>query len=51
MKLLKKLFPTLLATLMIAAASLGVDSAPMEGFDPERIREAFGVTHLWVFGK
>lgn len=31
------------ATLMIAAESLGVASAPMEGFDPERVRAEFGV--------
>jgi nitroreductase len=31
------------ATLMIAAESLGLNSAPMEGFDPSRIKEAFGV--------
>jgi nitroreductase len=31
------------ATLLIAAESLGVASAPMEGFDPEKVREAFGV--------
>lgn len=31
------------ATLMIAAESLGVDSAPMEGFEPAKVREAFGV--------
>lgn len=31
------------ATLMIAAESLGVASAPMEGFEPERIRQEFGV--------
>jgi nitroreductase len=31
------------ATLMIAAEGLGVASAPMEGFDPARIKEAFGV--------
>src|SRR5262249_54695383 len=31
------------ATLMIAAESLGVASAPMEGFDPARVKEAFGV--------
>lgn len=31
------------ATLMIAAESLGVASAPMEGFDPARIKDEFGV--------
>lgn len=31
------------ATLMIAAESLGVASAPMEGFDPRRVKDAFGV--------
>lgn len=31
------------ATLMIAAESLGVASAPMEGFETEKIRQAFGV--------
>ena len=31
------------STLMIAAESLGVASAPMEGFDPTRVKEAFGV--------
>ena len=31
------------ATLMIAAESLGVSSAPMEGFEPEKIRQEFGV--------
>ncbi len=31
------------ATLMIAAESLGVQSAPMEGFDPFQVRGAFGV--------
>lgn len=31
------------ATLMIAAESLGVASAPMEGFDAAKVREAFGV--------
>lgn len=31
------------ATLMIAAESLGVASAPMEGFDEPKLREAFGV--------
>lgn len=31
------------ATLMIAAESLGVASAPMEGFDPAKVKEAFGV--------
>ena len=30
-------------TLMIAAESLGVNSAPMEGFDAEEVRSAFGV--------
>lgn len=29
--------------LLLAAQSLGVASAPMEGFDPEKIRAAFGV--------
>jgi nitroreductase len=31
------------ATLMIAAESLGVASAPMEGFDAAKLKEAFGV--------
>ncbi len=31
------------ATLMIAAESFGVASAPMEGFDPTKVKEAFGV--------
>ena len=31
------------ATLLIAAESLGVASAPLEGFDPEKVRAAFGV--------
>jgi nitroreductase len=31
------------ATLMIAAESLGLNSAPMESFDPARVKEAFGV--------
>lgn len=31
------------ATLMIAAESLGIASAPMEGFDPAKVRAAFGV--------
>jgi len=31
------------ATLMIAAESLGVSSAPMEGFEPTKIRQEFGV--------
>jgi nitroreductase len=31
------------ATLMIAAESLGVASAPMEGFEPAKVREAFGI--------
>jgi nitroreductase len=31
------------ATLMIAAESLGLASAPMEGFDPGQVKEAFGV--------
>jgi nitroreductase len=31
------------ATLMIAAESLGVASAPMEGFQPEKVKEAFGI--------
>lgn len=31
------------AMLMIAAESLGVASAPMEGFDPDKVKEAFGV--------
>ena len=30
-------------TLLIAAESLGVASAPMEGFDPAKVKEAFGV--------
>ena len=29
--------------LMLAAESLGVASAPMEGFDPARVKEAFGI--------
>jgi nitroreductase len=31
------------ATLMIAAESLGVASAPMEGFDPSAVKHAFGI--------
>ena len=31
------------ATMMIAAESLGVDSAPMEGFEPEKVKAAFGI--------
>ena len=31
------------ATLLIAAEALGVASAPMEDFDPEKLRAAFGV--------
>ncbi len=31
------------ASLMIAAESLGLNSAPMEGFDPAKVKEAFGV--------
>ena len=31
------------ATLMIAAESLGVNSAPMEGFEPEKVRSSFGI--------
>jgi nitroreductase len=31
------------ATLMIAAEALGVNSAPLEGFDPAKLKEAFGV--------
>ncbi|MDB5352020.1 MAG: nitroreductase [Planctomycetota bacterium] len=31
------------ATLMIAAESLGVSSAPMEGFETEKVKQAFGV--------
>ena len=31
------------ATLMIAAESLGVASAPMEGFEPAKVKAAFGV--------
>lgn len=31
------------ATLMIAAEGLGLASAPMEGFDPAKVREEFGV--------
>ncbi len=31
------------ATLMIGAEALGVASAPMEGFDPRRVRDEFGV--------
>lgn len=31
------------ATLMIAAESLGVASAPMEGFEPEKVRAGFGI--------
>jgi nitroreductase len=30
-------------TLMIAAESLGVSSAPMEGFDAHKVKQAFGV--------
>jgi nitroreductase len=30
-------------TLLIAAESLGVSSAPMEGFDPLKVKEEFGV--------
>jgi nitroreductase len=31
------------ATLMIAAESLGIASAPMEGFETEKVRQAFGI--------
>jgi nitroreductase len=31
------------ATLMLAAESLGVASAPMEGFEPDKVKAAFGV--------
>ena len=31
------------ATLMIAAEGLGVSSAPMEGFEPSKVKAAFGV--------
>jgi nitroreductase len=31
------------AFLMIAAESLGLNSAPMEGFDPARVKDAFGI--------
>ncbi len=31
------------ATMMLAAESLGVASAPMEGFDAQKVKEAFGV--------
>jgi nitroreductase len=31
------------ATLMIAAESLGLASAPMEGFDAAKVKDAFGV--------
>lgn len=31
------------ATLLIAAESLGVASAPMEGFEPEKVRAEFGI--------
>ncbi len=31
------------ATLMIAAESLGLASAPMEGFQPDKVKEAFGI--------
>jgi nitroreductase len=31
------------ATLMLAAESLGVASAPMEGFQSEKVKEAFGI--------
>ena len=31
------------ATLMIAAESLGLASAPMEGFEPEKVKDAFGI--------
>lgn len=31
------------SSLMLAAESLGVASAPMEGFDPAKVKEAFGV--------
>ena len=30
-------------TLLIAAESLGIASAPMEGFQPEKVKEAFGI--------
>ena len=29
--------------LLVAAESLGIASAPMEGFDPAKVREAFGI--------
>ncbi|MBX6312258.1 MAG: nitroreductase family protein [Isosphaeraceae bacterium] len=38
------------ALLMIAAESLGVASAPMEGFDPEKIRREFGVPNDHTIG-
>jgi nitroreductase len=31
------------ATLMLAAESLGIASAPMEGFQPEKVKDAFGI--------
>lgn len=31
------------ATLMIASESLGLSSAPMEGFEAEKVRQAFGI--------
>jgi nitroreductase len=31
------------ATLMIAAESLGVASSPMEGFEPAKVKETFGI--------
>ncbi len=31
------------ATLMLAAESLGVASAPMEGFEADKVKAAFGV--------
>lgn len=31
------------ATLMLAAESLGIASAPMEGFDAQKVKEAFGI--------
>ena len=39
----KPLAEDLLKTILGAAESLGVASAPMEGFDPVREKEAFGV--------
>jgi nitroreductase len=31
------------ATMMLAAESLGLSSAPMEGFDPQAVKDAFGI--------